>query len=366
MQPEIHPAQPLPPEAHSQLGQYQIVRLLGEGGMGAVYEAIHVVIGRRVAIKTMGRAYGAVAGSAARFLREAQITSRLRHPHIVDVTDLGFEDGICFLVMEYLEGEDLDTRLRRGPLGVDETVEIMLPVIAAVATAHGNGIIHRDLKPHNVFLTRGAAGSVHPKVLDFGISKRLSSIGGLSITGAGGLLGTPCYLAPEQLEQSKGAVLATDQYALGVMLYECLTGQTPFDGTDLSEMFSNILTGTYTPAGARRPELPTALQEIIVRAMSRRAEDRFPSVKDLGRALLAFASAKTRLNWEKAFFRAGPPIQRFEGVERRRRRVLHWSPWVGLVIATFTALSTAALGISLLPDQSETRPPAPISQPSAR
>ncbi|HET6285019.1 MAG TPA: serine/threonine-protein kinase [Polyangia bacterium] len=339
-----------------QLGPYQLVRMIGQGGMGAVYEAVHTVIGRRVAIKTLGRAYAALPGAVGRFLREAQVTSRLRHPHIVDVTDLGFEDGVCFLVMEYLDGEDLDQRLSRGQLSVDETVEIGLPIIAAVATAHQHGVIHRDIKPHNIFLTRGAGGSLHPKVLDFGISKSLgASVGTVSIGAGGGLIGSPCYLAPEQLEQGKGATLATDQYALGVLLYECLTGQTPFDGDDLSQIFHNILTGTYTPPRSLCPDIPPGVQQVIARAMSLGTDDRYPSVKDLGRALLVFATPKVRLNWEPAFFEqpevaataAVTPVATSLG---RSRRDWRWSPWAGLAIATLTALSTAALGIALLPE----------------
>ena len=352
----------LPNAARFQLGPYQLVRMVGQGGMGAVYEAVHAVIGKRVAIKTLGRAYAALPGAAGRFLREAQVTSGLRHPHIVDVTDLGFEDGVCFLVMEYLEGEDLDQRLGRGRLSVDETVEIALPIIAAVATAHEHGVIHRDIKPHNIFLTRGAGGGLHPKVLDFGIAKSLgSSVGTVSISPGGALLGSPCYLAPEQLEQGKGATLATDQYALGVLLYECLTGRTPFAGDDLSEVFHDILTGSYPPPRSLCPEIPEGLQQIIARAMSVRTEDRYPSVSDLGRALLGFATPKVRLNWEPAF-PDETPAQAPEVLQAAARWDWRWSPWLGLAIATVTALSTAAVGIALLPEPPPShRPPAVVS-----
>ena len=159
------------------LGKYQVVRLVGEGGMGAVYEGIHLEIGKRVAIKTMSPALAAIPDARARFLREAQLTSRVRHPHAVDVTDVGSEGGHTYLVMEFLEGEDLAHHIeRRGPMPLDEIADIMLPVLAAVTAAHDEGIIHRDLKPQNIFLSQTRDGAIVPKVLDFGISKGPSEL----------------------------------------------------------------------------------------------------------------------------------------------------------------------------------------------
>src|SRR5688572_7198589 len=152
------------------LGKYRVVRLIGEGGMGAVYEGIHLEIGKRVAIKTMSPTLAAIPDARARFLREAQLTSRVRHPHAVDITDVGSEGGHTYLVMEFLEGDDLARHIeRRGPLPIDEIADIMLPVLAAVTAAHDEGIIHRDLKPQNIFLSQTRDGAIVPKVLDFGI-----------------------------------------------------------------------------------------------------------------------------------------------------------------------------------------------------
>src|SRR6476646_4742869 len=154
------------------LGKYQVVRLLGEGGMGAVYEGVHVGIGKKVALKVMSPALAANADARARFLREAQLTSRVRHPHAVDVTDVGSDAGQTFLVMELLEGEDLASFIEwRGRLPLEQAADIMLPVSAAVAAAHDEGIIHRDLKPHNIFLSQTRDGAIVPKVVDFGSSK---------------------------------------------------------------------------------------------------------------------------------------------------------------------------------------------------
>jgi len=165
----------------TRLGKYEIVRLLGAGGMGAVYEAKHTEIGKRVAIKVLSPLIVAVPGARARFLREAQLTSRVRHPHIVDVADMGTDAGQTYIVMEFLNGEDLSQRLDRlGPMGAEELADIMLPVIAAVAAAHAAGITHRDLKPQNIFLATDGR-RVHPKVLDFGISKGSDGTGAVGV-----------------------------------------------------------------------------------------------------------------------------------------------------------------------------------------
>ena len=290
--------------AGTTLGKYSIVRLLGAGGMGAVYEATHSEIGKRVAIKILSPAIAAVPGARARFLREAQLTSRVRHPHIVDVTDMGSDGGQTYLVMEFLHGEDLAQRLERlGPIPCEEMVDIMLPVCSAVAAAHGAGITHRDLKPQNIFLGTGTR-RVHPKVLDFGISKGTDVIGSMStgtLTATGSMIGTPYYLAPEQILDSKSAGSQSDQYALGVIFYECLTGKRPYDGDNLFVVFQGIVGGTPTPPRTLRADIPPELEEIVLRAMKSDAKARFATIDDFGRAMLPFASSRARVIWEEAF-----------------------------------------------------------------
>src|SRR6476620_3665061 len=154
------------------LGKYQVVRLIGEGGMGAVYEGIHVAIGKKVAIKMLRPDLAADPDARARFLREAQLTSRVRHPHAVDVTDVGSEGALTFLVMELLDGEDLASFIEwRGRLPLEQAADFLLAICAAVAAAHDEVIIHRDLKPQNIFLSQTRDGAIVPKVVDFGISK---------------------------------------------------------------------------------------------------------------------------------------------------------------------------------------------------
>jgi len=277
------------------LGKYAIRRLLGAGGMGAVYEGHHTEIGKRVAIKVLAPELAAAPGARARFLREAQLTSRIRHPNIVAVHDVGSEEGYAFIVMELLEGEDLATRLERGgQLAVQELADIMLAVCSAVAEAHRVGITHRDLKPQNIFLARAPQG-IEPKVLDFGISKGSDTKPG-ALTGTG-MIGTPYYFAPEQILDAQSAGPASDQYALGVILYECLSGQRPYEGDNLFVVFKAIVDATARPIGELRAGVPGDLQGIVARAMHKEASGRFASAAALGRALLPFASARQRSVW---------------------------------------------------------------------
>ncbi len=333
------------------LGKYQVVRLIGEGGMGAVYEGIHIAIGKKVALKVLSHELAADPDARARFLREAQLTSRVRHPHAVDVTDVGSEDGLPFLVMELLDGEDLASFIEwRGRLPIEQAADIMLAVSAAVAAAHDEGIVHRDLKPHNIFLSQTRDGALVPKVVDFGISK--GELGDESgdepaptptpimvpvVKTTVGLLGSPGYLSPEQIETQKASA-ASDQYALGLILYQCVTGRPPFGRDDgVTKIFNDILKGHRTPASELRPDLPDGLHEIIERATSRDPAARFPSVRALGQALLAFASPKAALTWASTFS-DGPAVGTAPALSRARRLVTRW------IIGAALALSAAAIG----------------------
>jgi len=285
----------------ARLGKYQIVRQLGAGGMGAVYEAVHTQIGKRVAIKVLAPAVAARPEARTRFLREAQLTSKVRHPHAVDVTDMGTEGDQTFLVMELLDGEDLAARLgREGRFAVADLVDIMLPVCSAVAAAHAAGVIHRDLKPQNIFLARGANGLV-AKVLDFGISKVQDAATVDALTGSDAVIGTPYYLAPEQVTDSRNASPASDQYAIGVVLYECLTGARPFQADSLYGVFHAIVEGAPARPRDSRPDIDAAFEAVVLRAMHVSPEGRFASVTALGQALWPFASARGRMVWQESF-----------------------------------------------------------------
>jgi hypothetical protein len=298
---EVGPAPEPQLAAGTRLGKYEIVRRLGAGGMGTVYEAIHTQIGKHVAVKVLSPAVAAMQGARARFLREAQLTSKVRHPHAVDVTDMGTEGDQTFLVMELLNGEDLAGRLTRaGQLDETQLVDIMLPVCSAVSAAHRAGIIHRDLKPQNIFLASGAHGLV-PKVLDFGISKWEDGSTSRALTSTGAVLGTPYYLAPEQVVDTRASSPASDQYAIGVMLYECLTSVRPFEGETLFTVFQAIVAGSPVAPRKHRPDLDPKLQTVILRAMQMDPTRRFSSVDELGCALWPLASEKGRMLWRDAF-----------------------------------------------------------------
>jgi serine/threonine-protein kinase len=295
----------LPPG--TELGRYRIVRLLGRGGMGAVYEATHRDLKKRVAIKTLHPAVAAMPAARVRFLREGEAASRISHPNVVDVTDVGTEGDITYLVMEFLEGEDLAAMLERmGALPIEMAVDILLPVVAAIAVAHEEGVIHRDLKPGNIFMARTLPGAPRPTVLDFGISKMSAGDGGtLALTGTGASMGTPYYVAPEQMRSAAGVDARSDQYALGAILYECVTGRRAHQGETIYEVIRSVGEGNFPPPGVHRPDLPPALEAAILRAMRLDPALRFASVQAFGRAIIGFASAGARQQWSPAVA-AGP------------------------------------------------------------
>ncbi len=285
------------------LGKYRIVRHLGTGGMGSVYEAVHVEIGKSVALKQLSRDLAADPRARTRFLREALAASRLMHPHVVNVTDVGAEGDLPFMVMELLRGEELAELIARHPRGmpVEEAVDILLPVSAGVFAAHQAGIVHRDLKPRNIFLARNQVKEVEPKVLDFGISKVDGGNTGTSLTDSGALLGTVPYMSPEHVRGGSVPDARSDQYALGVVLFECLTGRHPHDGHTAYALLQNIAEGRFLAPSSLRPDLTPEIESRLLRAMANQPQDRFRSVHEFGRALLPFASARARVIWEHYF-----------------------------------------------------------------
>jgi serine/threonine-protein kinase len=279
-------------------GRYRIERKMGEGGTAAVYEATHMGLGKRVVVKILLRRHAKDSTLRKRFLREGEAAVRIRHPHVVDVTDVGMHDGTAFLVMEYLEGETLAGVLdREGALTVDVAVDLILPVMAGVSAAHGAGIIHRDIKPDNIFLSRAPSGEIVPKVLDFGVSPITTGREGASLTGTEAMLGTPLYMAPEQVQSPKDVDALSDQYALGVVLYECVTGKKAFDAENLYLIVKNVCEHRFEDPREAQPDLPEAIGSVIVQAMAQHPMARFDSVRHFARALLPFASARARAIW---------------------------------------------------------------------
>jgi len=274
--------------------KYRLSAILGRGGMSVVYRATHELTGKTVAIKfLLPEQARASHGASERFLREAQAAGRVNHANVVDVYDVGTHLSGLYLVMEFLHGEPLSDLVGHGPMDVVDAVRILLPTMRGIAAAHARGVIHRDLKPENIFLCADADGSARePKVLDFGISKLLSDEPqSLSLTMPGGLVGTPYYMPPEQIRGSSDVDARADIYALGVILYEMLTGHPPFDAETYSALMVKIATETPVPVERAAPPgvVSGGLGDVVRKAMARSPDQRFPTVAALAVALEPFS-----------------------------------------------------------------------------
>jgi serine/threonine-protein kinase len=281
--------EPLPPGTLL-ANKLRIVRRLGVGGMGAVYEIEHELTKHRRALKVLHRDVIALRGAVERFLREASAAGRIHDPHIVETFDAGtLEGGEPYVVLELLEGETLAARIaREGKLDLDTTLEIVAQACEGVEAAHAAGIVHRDLKPDNLFLVPRKVGPPFVKILDFGISKfEPERTGAAKLTGEGAALGTPLYMSPEQVRAQGDVDGRADVYALGVILYESVAGAPPFDAASLHHLMVLIHDGRVTPLGERRPGLPSAFYQLVAQAMAVEREQRYPSARALRDALRA-------------------------------------------------------------------------------
>ena len=273
-------------------GKYRIERLLGRGGMGAVYAAEHEILKQRVAVKLLLSAASNPEG-LQRFINEARAAAQLDSEHVTRVMDMGaLDNGMPFMVLEYLEGGDLGQLLAaRGPLPITDVVDYVLQACEALAHAHAAGIIHRDLKPSNLYLARRPDGTTRVKVLDFGISKMSDhSLTPKALTHTSSMLGTPYYMSPEQMVRPKQVDSRTDVWQLGVTIYELLQGSPPFGGDTLGELMYAVLNQPLPSITQTRPDVPPGLEQAIHRCLERDVARRFQNVAELGAAMAPFGS----------------------------------------------------------------------------
>ena len=322
-------------------GRYLVTRKVGQGGMGAVYEATHTLIGKRVAVKVLLEKYARREAIMQRLEQEARLASSCQNEHIIDITDFGTtEDGRTFVVMEFLEGESLAECLaRETQLPEQRILQIVSQAASALVAAHAKGIVHRDIKPENLFLLR-RKDLDFVKVVDFGISKSLRASDEAEeqprLTQTGMVLGTPLYMSPEQARGDDELDARVDIYALGVIMYEAATGRVPFIGNNYLSVISQVLNEDALPPRQIRPELSEELEAIVLRAMAKDRGDRYASAKDLLGDVTALLEDPTR-STERA--KITGPRRRMP----RRRSPLKIAVWVALVAVVIAAVVTTVM-----------------------
>ncbi len=309
------------PPGH-RFGSYVVRGCVGRGGMARLYEAEHVKLGKTVALKVMERTQIGNHQWRLRFLREGRAAAGVKHPNIVDVTDVGVEDGMPYLVMEFLDGLDLAEHLRRtGPLSEQHTADLMLPIVSGLGYAHDRQIVHRDIKPSNIFLARSPDGEIVPKLLDFGIAKFSPSAEeaaeDLHRTDTNQLLGTPLFMPPEALNGARDLTAKADQYSLGVVIFHCLAGRSPFNEQTPASLLMAIAAGRHEPLRKPCPQVSRAVERLVQRAMSLDPDNRFAHVRDIGRQLFPMASPRSQALWSGTF---GGSARSQPGLGRRPRR----------------------------------------------
>jgi eukaryotic-like serine/threonine-protein kinase len=282
-------------------GKYRVERVLGQGAMGIVVAARHEDLGQKVAIKLLHPDVSASDDGRERFLREARAAAKLESDHVARVFDVGtFGEKNAYMVMEHLEGSDLEKFLdMRGSLPIDEAVDYVLEALEALAHAHAHGMVHRDIKPSNLFLVERMDGTRRVKILDFGISKTesglgVSSPGSSTLTSPHAVLGSPAYMAPEQIRSSKNVDQRADIWSVGVMLYELVTGKSPFIGETIGDTLARVLASRPEPITNFRSDVPQQLVDAIFRCLEPEESRRFQNVAELADVLAPLASPRTR------------------------------------------------------------------------
>jgi eukaryotic-like serine/threonine-protein kinase len=272
-------------------GKFKVERILGIGGMGMVVLATHMDLDQQVAIKFMLPQAMENPEAAARFTREARAAGRLTNDHVCRVTDVGtFDTGQPYIVMEYMEGLDLGTIIKRkGAQPVSIAVDYIVQACEGMAEAHGHGIIHRDLKPDNLFLATRADGSEIVKILDFGISKAATGIA----TKTGDIMGSPAYMAPEQMKSTKDVDQRADVWSLGVLLYQLISGKLPFIADTLPALCLAVMNEPPPSLDSIRKDLPHGLAQVVMKCLEKDREDRYRNVHELAKSLAAYGKAES-------------------------------------------------------------------------
>lgn len=305
------------------LGEFEIVGIIGRGGMGAVYKARQPALDRLVAIKIIPRTLAQDASFVERFHREARAAAAVRHPNIIEVHTVGKDKGLEFIAMEFVDGESLSALLRReGRLTPDRALGLMKQVASALAKAHSLGIVHRDIKPANILLTSEGIA----KVADFGLAKRTGV--DVSVTATGQSLGTPLYMPPE-VARGRRADQRSDLYSLGATFYHALAGRAPFRGNSETGVLAEQVDGEPLPLEAARPDLPRELCWVIGHLLKKRPEGRFQSAAELDAALDAVQAGLPQ--YETELTSIVPAVMPPRA--RRRDRAAAWLAGAGLVLA---------------------------------
>ncbi len=288
-------------------GKYKVEQILGIGGMGMVVLATHLELDSQVAIKFMLPAALESPEAASRFMREARANSRLTNDHVCRVIDVGkFDTGQPYIVMEYMEGYDLGTLLKRkGAQPVDVAVDYILQACEGMAEAHGHGIVHRDLKPDNLFLANRADGSQIIKILDFGISK--AAVTGIA-TKTGDIMGSPAYMAPEQMQSTKDVDQRADIWSLGVLLYQLISGRLPFVADTLPALCLAVINEEPPSLETLKKDLPHGLAQVVNKCLAKNRDERYLNVHQFGLALAAFGKSDS-----------GGAVTRIRGMLQRKR-----------------------------------------------
>jgi hypothetical protein len=334
-------------------GRYGVVGFIGGGGFGAVYKAVDQRLDKVVAVKLLSGHKSGSDAAIKRFQAEALSASRLAHPNIVAVTDYDvLPDGRPYLVMEFVSAPTLELLLTQTPrLAPDTAAKIAREVCSALEVAHREHVIHRDLKPANITVAYGDLSPV-VKILDFGVAKLVHRPGLEGLTGAGQLIGTPAYMAPEQVQEKHGPLDGrADLYSLGVVLYEMLTGTTPFAGRAITDVLMAHLSEEPKPPRTHRSDLPPELEAICLRAMHKRPEKRFQNAAEMGRALNEFLSGRSAST--------APAVPAPAPASRRWRALVYGT--LGLLVAAVGVLTWQA---RRAPHERAARPPAASARPT--